>query len=590
MSKKVNIYNIGLFKRLLRYVKSYKHIFIISIFSVFGLSIFGALRPVILEKIVDENLTQYSFDFFLQYILLMVLLLVLEVISNYSFIFNAGLLGQSVVKDIRVKLFNHIQAFKMKYYDKSSIGILITRTVTDMERIADIFGQGLFMILSDILKMLIVAIVMITMNWELSLIVFISLPFILLATKVFQKYMKLAFDEVRNEVANLNSFVQERVTGISILQLFAREKIEFEKFKKINERHKKAWLKTVWYNSIFFPVAEIFSSLTLGLVVWYGGMNTVLDNTASLGELTAFIMMIPMLFRPLYQIANKFNTLIMGMVAAERVFNILDTESSILDNGLKTADNIKGKISYKNVDFSYNPEEKVIKNFNLEIQPGSTNAIVGATGSGKSTIIKLLNRFYNLNQGEIYIDDVNVKEYSISSLRKNIGFVSQDVHLFSDTILNNITLKNNKIPFLRVKDAAKEIKIDDFISSLPEGYNYNVRERGISLSTGQRQLISFLRAYIKNPQILVLDEATSSIDTDSELLIQNAIDQITKNRTSIIIAHRLSTIMKADNIIVMDKGKIVESGTHQELVINEDGHYKKLYDAQLKKEAVLIKN
>ena len=590
MSKKVNIYNIGLFKRLLRYVKSYKHIFIISIFSVFGLSIFGALRPVILEKIVDENLTQYSFDFFLQYILLMVLLLVLEVISNYSFIFNAGLLGQSVVKDIRVKLFNHIQAFKMKYYDKSSIGILITRTVTDMERIADIFGQGLFMILSDILKMLIVAIVMITMNWELSLIVFISLPFILLATKVFQKYMKLAFDEVRNEVANLNSFVQERVTGISILQLFAREKIEFEKFKKINERHKKAWLKTVWYNSIFFPVAEIFSSLTLGLVVWYGGMNTVLDNTASLGELTAFIMMIPMLFRPLYQIANKFNTLIMGMVAAERVFNILDTESSIQDNGLKTADNIKGKISYKNVDFSYNPEEKVIKNFNLEIQPGSTNAIVGATGSGKSTIIKLLNRFYDLNQGEIYIDDVNVKQYSISSLRKNIGFVSQDVHLFSDTILNNITLKNNKIPFLRVKDAAKEIKIDDFISSLPEGYNYNVRERGISLSTGQRQLISFLRAYIKNPQILVLDEATSSIDTDSELLIQNAIDQITKNRTSIIIAHRLSTIMKADNIIVMDKGKIVESGTHRELVINEDGHYKKLYDAQLKKEAVLIKN
>ena len=590
MSKKVNIYNIGLFKRLLRYVKSYKHIFIISIFSVFGLSIFGALRPVILEKIVDENLTQYSFDFFLQYILLMVLLLVLEVISNYSFIFNAGLLGQSVVKDIRVKLFNHIQAFKMKYYDKSSIGILITRTVTDMERIADIFGQGLFMILSDILKMLIVAIVMITMNWELSLIVFISLPFILLATKVFQKYMKLAFDEVRNEVANLNSFVQERVTGISILQLFAREKIEFEKFKKINERHKKAWLKTVWYNSIFFPVAEIFSSLTLGLVVWYGGMNTVLDNTASLGELTAFIMMIPMLFRPLYQIANKFNTLIMGMVAAERVFNILDTESSIQDNGLKIADNIKGKISYKNVDFSYNREEKVIKNFNLEIQPGSTNAIVGATGSGKSTIIKLLNRFYDLNQGEIYIDDVNVKQYSISSLRKNIGFVSQDVHLFSDTILNNITLKNNKIPFLRVKDAAKEIEIDDFISSLPEGYNYNVRERGISLSTGQRQLISFLRAYIKNPQILVLDEATSSIDTDSELLIQNAIDQITKNRTSIIIAHRLSTIMKADNIIVMDKGKIVESGTHRELVINEDGHYKKLYDAQLKKEAVLIKN
>ena len=590
MSNKTNVYNIELFKRLLTYVRFYNKIFIISIFSVFGLSVFGALRPVVLEKIVDENLTQYNYDFFPQYILIMVLLLILEVFCNYSFIYNAGLLGQSVVKDIRVKLFNHIQNFKMKYYDKSSVGILITRTVTDMERIADIFGQGLFMILSDILKMLIVSIVMINMNWELSLIVFISLPFILLATKIFQKYMKSAFDEVRNEVANLNSFVQERVTGINVLQLFAREKVEYEKFKKINERHKKAWLKTVWYNSIFFPVAEIFSSLTLGLVVWYGGMNTVLENTASLGELTAFIMMIPMLFRPLYQIANKFNTLLMGMVAAERVFKILDTESSINDIGVKIADSIKGEIRYKNVYFSYNKSEKVIENFNLEIQAGTTNAIVGATGSGKSTIIKLLNRFYNLDKGNIYIDDINIEEYKISSLRKNIGFVSQDVHLFSDTILNNITLKNMDIPFLRVKNAAKEIQIDGFISGLPEGYNYNVRERGAGISTGQRQLISFLRAYIKDPQILILDEATSSIDTDSELLIQNAIEKITKNRTSIIIAHRLSTIMKADNIIVMDKGKIVEQGTHSSLIVNKDGFYKKLYDAQLKKEGSLITN
>ena len=590
MTNKTKVYNIELFKRLLEYVKSYNNIFIVSVFSVIGLSVFGALRPVVLKKIVDENLTQSSYDFFLEYILLMALLLVMEVLSNYSFIYNAGFLGQSVVKDIRVKLFNHIQKFKMKYYDKSSVGILITRAVTDMERIADIFGQGLFMILSDILKMLIVAIVMITMNWELSIIVFISLPFILLATKVFQKYMKLAFDEVRNEVANLNSFVQERVTGINILQLFAREKVEYEKFKLINERHKKAWLKTVWYNSIFFPVAEIFSSLTLGLVVWYGGMNTVLDNTASLGELTAFIMMIPMLFRPLNQIANKFNTLLMGMVAAERVFKILDTESKIKDNGLKTADNIMGKIKYENVHFSYNSSEKVIEDFNLEIKAGTTNAIVGATGSGKSTIIKLLNRFYEINEGEIYIDDINIKNYKISSLRKNIGFVSQDVHLFSDSILNNITLKNSKIPFLRVKNAAKEIQIDDFISSLPEGYNYNVRERGVGISTGQRQLISFLRAFIKNPQILVLDEATSSIDTDSELLIQNAIEKITKDRTSIIIAHRLSTIMKADNIIVMDKGKIVECGKHSDLIIDKNGYYKKLYDAQLKKERSTLVN
>ena len=584
MSSKTKVYNFKLFKRLLNYIKSYRYIFVISIISVFGLSIFGALRPVVLEKIVDENLTASNYDFFLEYIIIMVTLLVLEVASNYSFIFNAGLLGQSVVKDIRVKLFDHIQDFKMKYYDKSSVGILITRTVTDMERIADIFGQGLFMIISDILKMLIVAIVMIYMNWELSLIVFISLPFILLATKIFQKYMKVAFDEVRNEVANLNSFVQERVTGMNVLQLFAREKIELEKFKQINERHKKAWLKTVWYNSIFFPVAEIFSSLTLGLVVWYGGMNTILDNTASIGELTAFIMMIPMLFRPLNQIANKFNTLLMGMVAAERVFNILDTDSLILDRGSKNADTINGKIKYENVNFSYNQGEKIIEDLNVEINPGSKNAIVGATGSGKSTIIKLLNRFYELDSGSIYIDNINIKDYSISSLRRNIAFVSQDVHLFSDTILNNITLQNNNISFLRVKDAAKDIEIDDFISSLPNGYNYNVKERGVGLSTGQRQLISFLRAYIKNPQILVLDEATSSIDTDSELLIQKAIEKITENRTSIIIAHRLSTIMKADNIIVMDSGKIVETGTHDDLLKNINGHYQKLYQAQLKKE------
>ena len=588
MSSKSRVYNFRLFNRLLNYIKSYRNIFLISIISVFGLSIFGALRPVVLEKIVDENLTVSNYDFFLEYIIIMVVLLVLEVASNYSFIFNAGLLGQSVVKDIRVKVFNHIQDFKMEYYDKSSVGILITRTVTDMERIADIFGQGLFMIISDIIKMLVVAIVMINMNWELSIIVFLSLPLILLATKIFQKYMKLAFDEVRNEVANLNSFVQERVTGMNILQLFAREKIELEKFKKINERHKKAWLKTVWYNSIFFPVADILSSLTLGLVVWYGGMNTVLDGTASIGELTAFIMMIPMLFRPLNQIANKFNTLLMGMVAAERVFNILDTNSFINDSGLEIANKIRGKINYKNVNFSYKKGEKVIDDLSIEINAGKTTAIVGSTGSGKSTIIKLLNRFYELDSGSIHIDDINIQDYSLSSLRENIGFVSQDVHLFSDTILNNITLQNPNVSFLNVKKAAIDIELDNFISSLPNGYNYQVSERGLTLSTGQRQLISFLRAYIKNPQILILDEATSSIDTDSELLIQRAIEKITKNRTSIIIAHRLSTIMNADSIIVMDNGKIVEVGNHFELIKNNEGHYLKLYQAQLKKNKYLL--
>ena len=583
MSEKIKVYNIKLLKRLFTFAKDYYHNSLVAFFSVIGLSVFAASRPLVIEKIVDDNLVAQTKFMFLEYALLLLLLLLMEVFSNYLFIYNAGVLGQSVVKDIRVKLFNHIQNFKLKYYDDSSVGILITRTVTDMERIADIFGQGLFLIISDLLKMLIVSSVMIYMNIELSLIVFLALPFILFATKIFQKYMKKAFEEVRNEVANLNSFVQERITGINVVKLFAREEVEYKNFKTINERHKKAWLKTVWYNSIFFPFAEIFSSLTLGLVVWYGGMSIVLENTSSIGELTAFIMMIPMLFRPLNQIANKFNTLLMGMVAAERVFKILDKNEKIKDSGNKKTYTLKGKIHFKNVNFSYEKNINVLKSFNLNIKPGTVNAIVGPTGSGKSTVIKLLNRFYEIDSGEIMIDEIKIQDYSISSLRKNIGFISQDVHLFSDTILNNIVLYDKKITLENVKKAANDIQINDFIESLPGGYNYNVLERGVGLSTGQRQLISFLRVYIKNPQILVLDEATSSIDTESEILIQNAIKNITKNRTSIIIAHRLSTIYNADNIIVMKMGKIVEEGKHNELLKIKNGIYKKLYDSELKK-------
>ena len=583
MSEKIKVYNIKLLKRLFTFTKDYYQNSLVAFFSVIGLSVFAALRPLVIEKIVDNNLVAQTKFMFFEYALLLLVLLLMEVFSNYLFIYNAGVLGQSVVKDIRVKLFNHIQNFKLKYYDDSSVGILITRTVTDMERIADIFGQGLFLIISDLLKMLIVGSVMIYMNIELSLIVFLALPFILFATKVFQKYMKKAFEEVRNEVANLNSFVQERITGINVVKLFAREELEYKNFKTINERHKKAWLKTVWYNSIFFPFAEIFSSLTLGLVVWYGGMSIVLENTSSIGELTAFIMMIPMLFRPLNQIANKFNTLLMGMVAAERVFKILDKNEKIKDSGNKKANTLKGKINYKNVNFSYKKNINVLKSLNLNIKPGTVNAIVGPTGSGKSTVIKLLNRFYEIDSGEIMIDEIKIHDYSISSLRKNIGFISQDVHLFSDTIFNNIVLYDKKITLENVKKAANDIQINDFIESLPGGYNYNVLERGVGLSTGQRQLISFLRVYIKNPQILVLDEATSSIDTESEILIQNAIKNITKNRTSIIIAHRLSTIYNADNIIVMKMGKIVEEGKHNELLKIKNGIYKKLYDSELKK-------
>ena len=580
MNKKENILNIYLFKRLLIFVSPYYYIFISSLLSVFGLAIFGALRPVVLEKVLDENISQGLSDGFLQLIFLMAVLLLFEVISNYLFIYFAGLLGQSVVKDIRVLLYNHIINFKMKYYDKSSVGVLITRSVTDMERIADIFGQGLFMIFSDVLKMLIVGIVMIIMNWELSIIVFLTLPLILFATKIFQRYMKAAFEEVRSEVSKLNSFVQERVTGMKILQLFAREEIEFENFKKINARHKNGWLKTVWYNSIFFPIAEILSSLTLGVIVWYGGINIITDKTASIGELTAFIMMIPMMFRPLNQIANKFNTLLMGMVAAERVFKVIDTESHIIDKGEILVNTFKGDVSFKNVNFSYVPNTQVLNQISFDIKKGSTVAIVGSTGAGKTSIINLLNRFYEIDSGEISIDGINIKDYKLSNLRKNIGIVLQDVFLFSDTIFNNITLKDESISLNEVKLAAKQIGVHDFIMSLPNNYYYNVKERGIMLSSGQRQLIAFLRVYVSDPQILILDEATSSIDSTSEVLIQNATEKLTKNRTSLIIAHRLATIKKANNIIVMDSGNIIEQGSHKELISNMDGYYKKLYDVQ----------
>jgi len=580
MSKKENILNTYLFKRLLAFVKPYNYIFIFSLLAVFGLAIFGALRPVVLEKVLDENISQGISDGFLQLIIVMGVLLLLEVLSNYLFIYFAGWLGQSVVKDIRVLLYNHIISFKMKYYDKSSVGVLITRSVTDMERIADIFGQGLFMIFSDLLKMLIVGIVMITMNWELSIIVFLTLPIILVATKIFQRYMKIAFEEVRSEVSNLNSFVQERVTGMKILQLFTREDIEFENFKNINERHKKGWLKTVWYNSIFFPIAEVLSSFTLGVVVWYGGINIIKDNTASIGELTAFIMMIPMMFRPLNQIANKFNTLLMGMVAAERVFKVIDTKSSIIDKGEIVVDTFEGEVCFDKVNFSYNDGVQVLNEISFNIKKGSTVAIVGSTGAGKTSVINLLTRFYEIDAGEIFIDGRNLKDYRLSTLRKNIGIVLQDVFLFSDTILNNITLKNDDITIDQVILAAQQIGVHDFIMTLPGNYYYNVKERGIMLSSGQRQLIAFLRVYVSNPQILILDEATSSVDTASELLIQKAIEKITKNRTSLIIAHRLATVKNANNIIVMDSGNIIEQGSHKELINNVDGYYKKLYDVQ----------
>ncbi|MCF6295966.1 MAG: ABC transporter ATP-binding protein/permease [Flavobacteriaceae bacterium] len=585
--QKENIFDLSLFKRLLKFINPYRWVFYGTLLAVVGLAVFGALRPLVLQQAIDNNIAAQVAEGFLVYIIAMLVLLILEVTTQLVFIYYASWLGQSVVRDIRVKLFKHILGFKMKYYDNSSVGVLITRAVTDMERIADIFGQGLFMIFSDILKMMFVGGVMVYMNWNLSIIVFLTLPIVLFATKIFQKYMKKAFEEVRNEVSNLNSFVQERVTGMKILQLFTREETEYKNFKIINERHKKGWLKTVWYNSIFFPIAEVLSSLTLGLVVWYGGLNAVLDQTVTLGDLTAFVMMIPMIFRPLYQIANKFNTLQMGMVAADRVFKVLDTTSNIEDSGKQVVSNFKGDITFNNVHFSYVKNEEVLKGLSFNVKAGTTVAIVGATGAGKSTIINLLNRFYDINSGEILIDNINIMSVTLESLRSQIAVVLQDVFLFADTILNNITLKHPNISEDQVQQAAKQIGIHDFIMSLPNGYHYNVKERGVMLSSGQRQLISFLRAYVTNPSILILDEATSSVDSYSEQLIQDATDKITKGRTSIVIAHRLATIKKADNIIVMDAGQIVEQGTHKELLKKKNGYYKNLYEVQFMQEEMV---
>ena len=586
--KQKKIFDITLFKRLLGYIKPYRLIFVLSLICVVGLAIFGAARPYVLKEAIDVNISPRLYDGFIAYILLMVGLLVLEVICQLLFIYFASWLGQSVVKDIRVKLFNHMLKFKMTYYDKSSVGVLITRAVTDMERIADIFGQGLFMIFSDILKMVVVAGAMLYINTRLSLIVFLTLPLIVFATKIFQRYMKRAFEDVRTEVSNLNSFVQERVTGMKILQLFTRETTEYKNFTKINERHKKGWLKTVWYNSIFFPIAEILSSITLAAIILKGGYDILGGSTTTtLGDLVSFTMFVPMLFRPLNQIANKFNTLQMGMVAADRVFQVLDTESQINDKGQIEAEHFKGDILLKDVRFSYEKNEEVLKGVNLDINSGETIAIVGATGAGKSTIINLLNRFYDIDSGEIAIDGTDIQKFSLNSLREQIAVVLQDVFLFADTILNNITLNNPIISEADVIAAAKAIGIHDFISSLPNGYHYNVKERGVMLSSGQRQLISFLRAYMTNPSILILDEATSSVDSYSEQLMQEATDKITKDRTSIIIAHRLATIQQADKIIVMDAGQIVEIGTHQTLLERENGYYRNLYEVQfLKAEAV----
>ena len=578
------IFDLKLFAKLLVFIKPFKATYYFVMFAAVSLSLFSTLTPYLLKVNVDDYIRPKDYQGMIFFVSLMFMTLLLEVIFQFLFVFYANWLGQQVIKDLRVKLFDKIIYFKMAYFDKTAVGRLVTRSVSDIETIASIFSQGLFMIIADLLKMILVIGVMLYVDWRLSLIVFSILPVILYATRLFQKSMKKAFEEVRLQVANLNSFVQERISGIKIVQLFHREKIEYDNFVTINEKHKKAWLKTVWFNSIFFPVAEISSSVTIGLLVWYGGLNVITEDGVSLGTIFLFIQMSQMLFRPLRQIADKFNSLQMGMVAADRIFGIIETESNITNIGVYIPDHVGGNINFDKLGFSYVPGEPVLHKISLDIKAGETIAIVGATGAGKSTIINLLSRFYEFDSGDITIDGVSIRDYDLQALRNHVSVVLQDVFLFADSLYNNITLFDSSLSKDQVIQASKEIGVHEFIQSLPGGYDYNVKERGVMLSSGQRQLIAFLRAYISNPAILVLDEATSSVDSYSEEIIQGSIDTLTKGKTSIVIAHRLATVKNADRIVVMEKGQIVEQGTHQQLLSVRDGHYAKLYEVQFAEE------
>ena len=583
---KGKIFDVKLFSKLLVFVKPYNYTFYGVMFTAILISLLSTLTPYLLKVVVDDYILIKNYEGMQSIILLMMLVLFLEVIFMYLFTFYANWLGQKVIKDLRVNVFEKIVKFKMSFFDKNAVGRLVTRTVNDIETIASIFSQGLFTIIADILKMITVLTVMTVISPELTLVVISIFPVLIFATRVFQKTMKTAFEKVRREVANLNSFVQERISGVKIVQIFNREKVEIDKFNQINIKHRDAWLRTVWINSIFFPIAEISTSICIGLLVWYGGFNNLNGENISLGTLFLFISMSGLLFRPLRQIADRFNTLQMGMVSTERIFTILDDDQQIKDKGELGDSSFKGLIEFKNVNFSYVDNQQVLNNISFKINPGESFAIVGPTGSGKTTITNLITKFYEINTGNILIDGKDIDDYTLETVRNKIGIILQDVFLFADTIFNNITLFNKDITLEDVENAAKELEIHDFISSLPGGYNFNVSERGTTLSAGQKQLIAFLRVLVNNPDILILDEATSSIDSYSEDLIKNATKKITKDKTSIIIAHRLSTIESANKIIYMENGKILESGNHKELLGITNGKFKKLYEEQFIDELV----
>jgi ATP-binding cassette subfamily B multidrug efflux pump len=573
-------FNVSLLRRVFQYVKPYRKIFVWSVILTLLLAVMAPMRPYLIKYTVDNYIMTGDYNNLVTFTLIMLVLLVLQSGIQYSHTLLTNILGQSAIKDLRVDVFNHITTLRLKYFDKTPIGQLITRTVSDLETISDIFSEGLIVIIGDILQVVAIIAVMFYSDWELSIVVLLPMPLLIVATLRFQKAIKSAFQEIRTEVSNLNTYLQEHISGIAIIQYFAREEQEFKKFKEINSRYRDANIRSNWYYSIFFPVVEIISALSMGLLVWWGAksiLSSPLDVTP--GTIPEFLLYISMLFRPIRELADKFNTLQMGMVGAERVFKVLDNTEITVNKGTHAPAIMKGAISFENVWFAYNEENFVLKNISFAVKAGQTVALVGATGAGKSSTINILNRFYEIQKGTVKVDDINIADYELGYLRGKIATVLQDVFLFSDTIFNNITLNDPSITMKEVVDAAKKVGAHDFIERLPGGYQYNVMERGSTLSAGQAQLISFIRALVFNPAILVLDEATSSVDTETEIMIQRAIDNLMYGRTAIVIAHRLSTIQKADLIIVLDKGEIKEKGTHQEL-LKLNGFYKKLYDLQ----------
>jgi ATP-binding cassette subfamily B multidrug efflux pump len=573
-------FNVSLLRRIFQYVKPYRKIFVWSFILTLLLAVMAPMRPYLIKYTVDNYIMTGDYNNLVNFTLIMLVLLVLQSGIQYSHTLLTNILGQSAIKDLRVDVFNHITKLRLKYFDKTPIGQLITRTVSDLETISDIFSEGLIVIIGDILQVVAIIAVMFYSDWELSIVVLLPMPLLIVATLKFQKAIKSAFQEIRTEVSNLNTYLQEHISGIAIIQYFAREEQEFKKFKQINSRYRDANIRSNWYYSIFFPVVEIISALSMGLLVWWGAksiLSSPLDVTP--GTIPEFLLYISMLFRPIRELADKFNTLQMGMVGAERVFKVLDNDELTLNNGTHAPVKMQGAISFDKVWFAYNDENFVLKDISFEVQAGQTVALVGATGAGKSSTINILNRFYDIHKGTVKVDGINIADYELGYLRGKIATVLQDVFLFSDTIFNNITLNDPSITMKEVVDAAKKVGAHDFIERLPGGYQYNVMERGSTLSAGQAQLISFIRALVFNPSILVLDEATSSVDTETEIMIQRAIDNLMYGRTAIVIAHRLSTIQKADLIIVLDKGEIKEKGTHQEL-LKLNGFYKKLYDLQ----------